>query len=513
MADDPLTCSSCGAPLTLGERYCIGCGARCGPRRPEVDRLMRSAGGREAPPAAVAPAAAVAGWRLPAIALPSPLLAAALALVFLGTGVALGEVAHRAAINALIAANRGPLHVLLAAHPAVKKASEQPTPEAEVPGEVTTPPITTPTAPPPTVPATPPASTTPEKEKPPPAEKLPAVKHVFIVMLASQPYEAVFTPVSAAPYIAKTLRGQGVVLNRYYAVAHNELANGVALISGQGPTVETSKNCPNYTAIGAPRVGSYAQVLGAGCVYPASTKTLPGQLQGKRLTWRAYVQGIDEGPSTPPACAHPPLGHADQAAGLEPAPGAYTTARNPFVYFASITGSGTCARDDVGLSALSKDLARTSSTPNLSYIVPDRCNDGSSTPCRPGAPAGIADSEALLRRIMPEITGSRAFKENGLLVLTVDQAPSSGELAESTFCCSQPRFPNLGGATSGGGTVGALLISPFIKGGEANEAAGEDFNHFSLLRTVEQFFALPAIGYAALAKLPTLPPALFNAKG
>lgn len=509
MTGEALTCSSCSAPLALGQQYCVACGSRCGPRRPEVDQLMRRAGGREsAVPVAAAPATR---WRLPVIPLPSRMLATALLLVFLGSGVALGEVAHRSAIDSLIAAERGPLRVLLPSASVPKKESEATTPESETP-VVTVPKTTVPTAPPNSVPATPPAKVEPEKKEPPAAEKLPPVKHVFVVMLANQPYENVFTPISPAPYLAKTLVAKGVLLDRYYAVAHNELANGIALISGQGPTTETARNCSNYTAIGAPRTGSYSQVLGSGCVYPSSTQTLPGQLSGKGLKWRAYVQGIDEGGSTPPACAHPQLGHADPNAGPEPAPGAYTTARNPFVYFASITGSSACARNDVGLSSLSKDLARVSTTPNFSYIVPDRCNDGSSTPCRPGAPAGIQDSEGLLKRIVPEITGSAAFKENGLLVVTVDQAPSSGEFAESTYCCSQPRFPNLAGGVSGGGTVGALLISPFIKGSEANEAAQENFNHFSLLRTVEQFFGLPAIGYAALAKLPTLPPALFNAK-
>ncbi|HUA10996.1 MAG TPA: alkaline phosphatase family protein [Solirubrobacteraceae bacterium] len=509
MAGEGISCSTCGAPLSLGQQYCVSCGARSGPRRPEAEELMRRASGRASPAAGAPAGTAPRRWRLPLIPLPSRLLAVALVLVFLGSGVALGEIAHRAAIDSLIAAERGPLRVLVASRHVAPKTggtttAEEPSPELAP----TTP--TTPTTPN-TVPSTPPAKPPAAKKKKPPAPKLPPVRHVFIVMLANQPYENVFTPISAAPYLAKTLTAQGIILGNYYAVAHNELANAIALVSGQGPTAETARNCPNYSAIAGARKGSYEQVLGAGCVYPASTKTLPGQLAAKNLSWRAYVQGIDEGPTTPPACAHPALGHADPDAGLEPAPGAYTTARNPFVYFASITGSTSCARDDVGLSALAGDLASGARTPNLAYIVPDRCNDGSATPCRPGAPAGLAASEPFLKRVVPEITKSKAFKENGLLVITVDQAPSSGEFAESGSCCAQPRFPNLGGGVSGGGDVGALLISPYIKGDEANEAAQEELNHFSLLRTIEKFFGLPAIGYAANKALPTFSPALFDA--
>ena len=34
---------------------------------------------------------------------------------------------------------------------------------------------------------------------------------------------------------------------------------------------------------------------GNGCAYPATTKTLPGQLTEAGLKWKAYVQGIEDG--------------------------------------------------------------------------------------------------------------------------------------------------------------------------------------------------------------------------
>ena len=44
-----------------------------------------------------------------------------------------------------------------------------------------------------------------------------------------------FTPTSPAPYLATTLTSQGELLSNYYAVTQGELANEIALMSGQGP--------------------------------------------------------------------------------------------------------------------------------------------------------------------------------------------------------------------------------------------------------------------------------------
>ena len=39
-----------------------------------------------------------------------------------------------------------------------------------------------------------------------------------------------------------------------------------------------------------------------------------------------------------------------------------------------------------------------------------------------------------------------------------------------------------------------LLLSPFVEAGSVNETY---YNHFSMLLSIEEFFGLPAIGYAA----------------
>jgi hypothetical protein len=356
------------------------------------------------------------------------------------------------------------------------------------------------------------------------------VKHVFVVMLDDEPYATVFGPASPAHYLAGTLEHKGELLVRYYAVAHEQLANGIALLSGQGPTPQTAQNCPTYEGLTPGAVGAEGQVSGEGCVYPSATETLAGQLSAKHLTWKAYLEGMDEGSGAPAAgvpsgsasasvsaagaCGHPVLGSADPTSALtSPAGQAYATFRNPFVYFHSIIDSSTCASNDVGLSSLKGDLAKAKSTPSFSYIVPGRCDDGDAIPCAPGQPAGMSAADGFLQKVVPEILGSKAYKENGLLVITVDEAPSSGEYADSSSCCGQPTFPNMPAPASpigkpGGGQVGALLLSPFIKGGNLEQGT---YNHFSLLRTVEDLFGLSHLGYAGATGVSSFSPSLFTA--
>jgi phosphatidylinositol-3-phosphatase len=345
-------------------------------------------------------------------------------------------------------------------------------------------------------------------------KRLPPIKHVFVIMLSDEPYASVFGPSSAAPYLSATLEHHGELLAHYDAVAHEELADEVALLSGQGPTLETAANCPNYSEITGASTGPEEQVLGNGCVYPSSTQTLLSQLSAKHLTGRAYVQGIDEAGAQADACAHPTLGSPDPTAEQSAGTGPYATFRNPLVYFASVVSSPACATDDVGIADLKTDLASVKRTPSFSYIAPDRCDDGNPTPCTPGAPAGMAPADAFLKQVVPEITSSKAYEEDGLLVITVDEAPSSGELADSSSCCGQPLFPNdpvksLSGAPRGGGAVGALLLSPFLKGGTVSQ---EPFNHFSLLRTIEDLFALKHLGYAAASAVKPFEPSMFTVK-
>ena len=74
-----------------------------------------------------------------------------------------------------------------------------------------------------------------------------------MIVLGDQGYEAAFGKSSTAPYLSKTLAGKGELLENYYAVTQGDLANEIALLSGQGPTPQTAAGCPEYAQDVGPR--------------------------------------------------------------------------------------------------------------------------------------------------------------------------------------------------------------------------------------------------------------------
>jgi hypothetical protein len=164
------------------------------------------------------------------------------------------------------------------------------------------------------------------------------------------------------------------------------------------------------------------------------------------------------------------------------------------VYFHSIVDSPSCAAQDVPLSALSGDLASAGTTPALSFITPNLCDDGHDDPCIDGRPGGLTAADAWLREWIPRILGSPAFQQDGLLVVTFDEAEN-----DASACCGEPQGPNTpnnGGLTPGrgGGRVGAVVVSPFVTPGTVNDTP---YNHYALLRSIEDVFGVGHLGYAA----------------
>jgi phosphatidylinositol-3-phosphatase len=271
---------------------------------------------------------------------------------------------------------------------------------------------------------------------------LPPIKHVFLIVLSNQGYGQTFG--SKDKYFATTLPKQGELIQHYYAATSGQLANGIGLISGQGPTPETATACSVFGNVTPARKGSLGQVLGHGCVYPARALTLADQLSPAKLGgWKAYVEGADQAPRGQPAtCRHPALGAKDseQVARLKDP---YVTWRNPFVYFHSLIDKTACKTNDVPLTRLTSDLKDKRKTPALSYIVPSPCDDGDPQPCAPKAKSGLAAADRFLRSVLPEIEHSPAYRADGLIAITFDQAPQTGLNADPSACCDAQTFPNL----------------------------------------------------------------------
>ncbi|MET8430877.1 alkaline phosphatase family protein [Nocardia sp. NPDC004860] len=330
----------------------------------------------------------------------------------------------------------------------------------------------------------------------------PGAPHIFVIQLENKGYDETWGPASAAPYLSKTLRSEGVLLSQYYGTGHNSLDNYIAQLSGQGPNAETQADCQIYSDfVGAGTVPP-GQAVGQGCVYPASVQTLAGQLTGVGRSWKGYMEDM----GTP--CRHPALNSQDTTQKATVA-GQYAARHNPFVYFHEIIDSPACRQQVVDLGALKSDLAQPDTTPNFAYITPDLCDDGHDSPCVTGAPGGLASADLWLRQWVPVITSAPAFQQNGILIITFDE--SDGPQQDSSACCGEgpgPNSPLPGIVGPGGGRVGALVISP--KSVTPGTFSDTPYNHYSLLASIEDRFGLPYLGFAASPGLPRFGTDVFN---
>ncbi|MGZ6641617.1 MAG: alkaline phosphatase family protein [Solirubrobacteraceae bacterium] len=326
----------------------------------------------------------------------------------------------------------------------------------------------------------------------------PPIKHVFVIVLENKDASKTFAPDSPAPYLSKTLRSQGVYIPGYYGIGHYSLTNYVAMVSGQAPNSQTQGDCQIYTEMLPGTPGPDGQAIGQGCVHPMSVKTVADQLEAKGLSWKGYMEDMGNDPAREtPTCGHPAIGAQDDTQSATPKD-QYATRHDPFVYFHTIIDDqARCDAHVVRLDRLSADLGSAATTPNYSFITPDLCHDGHDATCADGGPGGLQAADDFLQTWVPKIVNAPAFKD-GLLVVTFDEAEK-----DSSACCNEqsgPNTPSPGGAQPGpgGGRTGAVLLSPYIKPGTATP---QPYNHYALLRSVEDLFGLNHLGYAGQAGL------------
>jgi phosphatidylinositol-3-phosphatase len=344
-----------------------------------------------------------------------------------------------------------------------------------------------------------------------PTAGLPGIRHVFVIVLENKGYDATFASPSADPYLATTLPAAGALLTNYHGIGHLSNDNYIGLLSGQAPNPLNQADCQVFANFPATAtVAGDGQISDSGCLFPTSVTTVANQLSQAHLTWKAYMQDMGNIPAREaPVCGHPAIGAPDATEKAVPGDG-YATRHNPFVYFHSIIDDkGGCDRNVVplgtttgalpagtpsGVTALATDLKSASATPNFTFITPNLCNDGHDAPCvnQPAASSALTNIDAFLHTWVPLITNSPAFKKDGLLEVTFDEA----DTGDATSCCNEtpgPAAPSPGLTGPGGGRTGTVLLSPFIKGGTTTSVP---YNHYSTLASVEDIFGLTKLGQA-----------------
>jgi phosphatidylinositol-3-phosphatase len=333
-----------------------------------------------------------------------------------------------------------------------------------------------------------------------PATPLPPVRHVFVLVLENQSFDVTFSPHTPAPYLGQALPARGALLRQYYGIGHASLDNYIAMVSGQAPNADTQLDCDIFSEFRPTAAGldAHGQLIGTGCVYPPIVKTLPDQLEAAGLSWRAYMEDMGKDPARETStCGHVRVGERENTHVARPND-MYAARHDPFVFFHTIIDDqARCDRHVVNLDQLPHDLASIASTANFIFITPNLCSDGHDAKCADGRSGGLAAVNVFLNKWVPLIEAAPAFRADGLLIVTFDESDGAGATG-SAACCNEKPLPGAKYAPGfngpGGGRIGAVVLSPFVKPGTVSDVP---YNHYALLRTIEALFGLPGLGYAA----------------
>lgn len=283
--------------------------------------------------------------------------------------------------------------------------------------------------------------------------RVPALDRVVIVVL-----ENTSSPIALANPAFAQLVQDGVLLTDYDAVAHNSLPNYLAITSGVTPTQRTEADCPFFDClVGAPNIAQ--------------------QLDSAHVSWAAYLGGTE----TP--CRTPEPGQRDRYTR------GYVLHHDPFPYYPSVGaspdgGGEYCQRHLLPIERLNSEAAH-GTLPRYAFVAPDSCDDGHDRPCADGRRGGITTAAEWVRHEWTVLRESRSWTPRSLLVVTFDE----GAGADHSACCGDP----------GGGAVATVLLSAAV-GARAGGGATHAYDHYSLLRTVEDALRLPGnLGRAAQA--------------
>lgn len=209
----------------------------------------------------------------------------------------------------------------------------------------------------------------------------------------------------------------------------------------------THPSLPNYLAMtGGDTFGITSDCTD--CFVAADNLAI--QLENGGRSWKAYVEGM------PSPCF------------VGDAPPDYRQKHNPFIYYDNVRQNPTRCDHIVPFTQLAADL-QANTLPDFVWISPNMCH--SMHDC------DIGTGDAWLKTWVSQILASPAWQRDGVLFITFDEGKGPAG------CCTY----------AAGGQIDTLVISPLVQPGFASDTP---YNHYSLLRTIEEVWGLPLLGKA-----------------
>ena len=215
----------------------------------------------------------------------------------------------------------------------------------------------------------------------------------------------------------------------------------------------------NYYGIRHPSLPNYLALTGGDTFNVTSdcdncfvaSDNLAAQLDKAGYSWKAYME------SMPTPCF---IGNAG---------GTYRQKHNPFIYYDNVRQDATRCNKIVPFTQFAADL-KANTLPDFVWITPNMCHDMHD--------CSISMGDDWLKLWVPQILASPAWRDNGVLFITFDEGNSA------RGCCQY----------AAGGQVDTLVISPLVRPGFVSD---KPYDHYSLLRTIEQAWELPLLNKAS----------------
>jgi phosphatidylinositol-3-phosphatase len=253
-------------------------------------------------------------------------------------------------------------------------------------------------------------------------------------------------PVSHIAVIVLENKEYDQVIGRPGAPYLNALARQSALATNYYAI--THPSLPNYLALTG---GSTAGFSGSDCgTCSVSRRNLVDQLQAAGVSWKVYAQ------SMPSVCS------------TRVTAGEYVRRHNPFLYYRDVAANPRRCQFIVPATALDHDLAA-HTLPRLVWLIPNICDDMHSCDTYTG--------DRYLRGVVPRLIAG--LGPSGVLFITFDEGSTN------LGCC----------AVAKGGRIVTIVAGP---GARPGARSSTPYDHYSLLRTIEDLLGLPRLGGAAL---------------
>jgi hypothetical protein len=263
---------------------------------------------------------------------------------------------------------------------------------------------------------------------------------------------------------------------------HPSEANYVALVGGD--TFGIHDDDGYYCRPGRVDVACRGMALPGYVDHTVRARHLGDQLAAAGLTWKGYYESLPAPGSMVVTASEPAMDHGVRSA-------FYASKHTGFMNFYDVQHDPNRAQHIVSFRQLDADLA-SGELPNFALIVPNQCDemhglDGIDVPdgCDGHDVGGlIRRGDKVAGDLVARIQATKAWRaaDNVAIVVTFDEG--SGRTREG--CCA---------AQVGGGHIPTIVITNHGPRGLKDPTP---YNHYSLLRTIEDAFGIDEhLGHAA----------------